>query len=75
MPRPQAVRETPPERLAIPPAAGAELRARFAASKAAETRLTDFLAGVALALGIDHDRVAGYDDDTGDLLLVPEATE
>ena len=61
-----------PERRGIPEPAGVELRLRFSAQKAAEQRLADYVAGLSLALAIDPARVAGFDDDTCELLLVPE---
>lgn len=67
--------ETPPARRPLPVPAGDELRVRFRAKAEAERALVDFLGGVALALGIDPARVVGYDDDTHDLLLTPEAAD
>ena len=59
------------ERLPIPPAAVAGLVARFQARQAAERELATFLEGVLGALGIPMDRLRGFDDEAGALLLAP----
>jgi hypothetical protein len=62
-------------RLRIPKAAAAELGARYRARAEAERRLVDFLSGVALAKGINTERVTGFDDVTCELILLdPEAS-
>lgn len=59
------------ERMPIPDAAAAELRVRYQARQRAEERLVDYLAGLVAALDIDPDRLSGFDDATGELLITP----
>lgn len=53
----------------IPPAAAAALAARYRARAEAEQRLSDLLTGIVLALDLDPNKVTGFDDETGELLL------
>lgn len=57
-------------RVRIPKAAAAELAARYRARELAEQRLVDFLAGVTLTKGLRIEDVEGFNDETGELLLV-----
>lgn len=67
---------TSPGRVRIPLEAGAELARRYRAEQLAAASLNDFLSGIVAALGIDPDRLRGFDDSTCELLLKdPEASD
>ncbi len=47
----------------------AELRARYMAKQAADERLASYLLGVLNQLDIPPEEYAGFDDETGEILL------
>ena len=57
------------ERHPIPQAAVAGLHGRHIAHEATERDLTTYLQGILAGLDIDPKRYAGFDDQTGELLL------
>lgn len=52
----------------------ADLLARLRRFQAAERDLRAYVEGLLDALGIPRDRLAGIDEETGDLLLTDDAT-
>lgn len=56
-------------RVRIPRAASVELARRYRARAAAESHLVDYLRGLLDARGIPPDELAGFDDETGELLI------
>ena len=60
------------DRVPIPPAAAAELKARYQARAEAEQRLSDYLLAVAHMAAVDPASVRGFNDETGELLIADD---
>jgi len=56
-------------RWVVPQSAAKGLVARYQARAAAEAELVAYLAGLADALDIARERIEGFDDTTGELIL------
>jgi len=62
-------------RFVLVPAAAAGLAARYRARQEAERELVTYLAGILDACGVPPERLEGFDDTTGELLLADPPPE